>query len=457
MIHFREARGISKRTRIGHSRRGGKRGPRRVPFFIQEIASSTKKSEGSPSYNFDAANEVLKAREICTSLQTALSDSKKNQGLLTALCLAENQGEDASLNHLESEEEEKRTVNGINLPYMGQMTLNNSKPRRGRKPKKADICHLISKNYGLRPVMPKASRAKKIPPLRRILPSDREFLLNPTPTHSYSEKEEEPLNLCVRDVIQESQTTAMKTGEREGLWWSPSAPLLLQALQTPPLTFPDIAGQGQSQGQESVVQPDPSAFPLQSRDDWDRLRENRKLRHSSTKRGAGKRNPISVPPQPQSQAQSQAAEVSICKFKFRGGQKPCLERKKMLSVDSGGNLHFFTKALDAQVNPTGDVCDDQRSIVENNQSNNRHHDHSHPHRRPVPSNSNLASKRKSRKSLVREKLEKTFKDRGFLIQTQQFEAPQGATFCKFRQLKKFTRYLFRSWKDYLPAGGAPTN
>ncbi|KAJ8984392.1 hypothetical protein NQ317_003541 [Molorchus minor] len=34
------------------------------------------------------------------------------------------------------------------LPYMGEMTLDNSKPRRGRKPKKADICHLIYKNYG---------------------------------------------------------------------------------------------------------------------------------------------------------------------------------------------------------------------------------------------------------------------------------------------------------------------
>lgn len=34
------------------------------------------------------------------------------------------------------------------LPYMGEMTLDNMKPRRGRKPKKADICHLIYKNYG---------------------------------------------------------------------------------------------------------------------------------------------------------------------------------------------------------------------------------------------------------------------------------------------------------------------
>lgn len=47
-------------------------------------------------------------------------------------------------------------------------------------------------------------------------------------------------------------------------------------------------------------------------------------------------------------------------------------------------------------------------------------------------------------------MEKTFKEQGFLIQTQQLESAEGATYCKFRQLKKFTRYLFRNWKDYLP-------
>lgn len=41
-----------------------------------------------------------------------------------------------------------RVVKYQDLPYMGEMTLDNSKPRRGRKPKKADICHLIYKNYG---------------------------------------------------------------------------------------------------------------------------------------------------------------------------------------------------------------------------------------------------------------------------------------------------------------------
>lgn len=59
-------------------------------------------------------------------------------------------------------------------------------------------------------------------------------------------------------------------------------------------------------------------------------------------------------------------------------------------------------------------------------------------------------KRKGRKSTAREKLERTFEERGFLIQTQQLESAQGATYCKFRQLRKFTRYLFRSWRHHLP-------
>jgi hypothetical protein len=59
-------------------------------------------------------------------------------------------------------------------------------------------------------------------------------------------------------------------------------------------------------------------------------------------------------------------------------------------------------------------------------------------------------KKSSNRSIQRAKLEKTFKEKGFLIQTQQLQSAEGATYCKFRQLRKFTRYLFRSWKDYLP-------
>ncbi|XP_054268120.1 uncharacterized protein LOC128989968 [Macrosteles quadrilineatus] len=160
------------------------------------------------------------------------------------------------------------TVRYNDLPYMGEMTLDNARPRRGRKPKKADICHLIYKNYGTTVV-------------------------------------DEPLNLCVRDLKAKS-----------------------------------------------------------------------------------------------------ASEVSMCKFKFTGGATPSLEEKKMLSMDPSGNFRYY--------------------------------------------GGGEPQRRKSRKSLAREKLEKTFREKGFLIQTQQLESAQGATYCKFRQLRKFTRYLFRSWKHHLP-------
>ncbi|KAK2713539.1 uncharacterized protein LOC136040596 [Artemia franciscana] len=35
-------------------------------------------------------------------------------------------------------------------------------------------------------------------------------------------------------------------------------------------------------------------------------------------------------------------EIAICKFKFTGGSKPCLKEKKMLSLDSGGKLRYYT-------------------------------------------------------------------------------------------------------------------
>ncbi len=37
-------------------------------------------------------------------------------------------------------------------------------------------------------------------------------------------------------------------------------------------------------------------------------------------------------------------QVSICKFKFTGGDRPTLEKRKMLSVDSGGNLRYYNSS-----------------------------------------------------------------------------------------------------------------
>ncbi|KAJ8926340.1 hypothetical protein NQ314_021303 [Rhamnusium bicolor] len=199
-----------------------------------------------------------------------------------------------------------------------------------------------------------------------------------------------------------------------------------------------------------------------------------------------KRSAIFIPPIPTENNANPATEVSICKFKFTGGAKPSLQEKKMLSVDSGGNFRYYSgtgdksmrgyeffprETLQQQINntqgsstgaflqasgekiyptPPVDFTGSKASSefllspelpvssFSSSQTSNQ------------DLNSQRLKKRKSRKSLQREKLEQTFKEKGFLIQTQQTESAEGATYCKFRQLRKFTRYLFRSWKDYLP-------
>lgn len=226
-----------------------------------------------------------------------------------------------------------------------------------------------------------------------------------------------------------------------------------------------------------------------------------------------KRSAIFIPPMPVESSSNHATEVSICKFKFTGGAKPSLQEKKMLSVDSGGNFRYYSGTGDksmrgyeffpreslqqssllsgssacAFLSTPGEKIDlpppshglsnevlqipelpsPATAVVSVASPLGLHH---HQSALQVPSGQNVPCqsrpggstsatsaghtsdrrKRKSRRSLHREKLEKTFKEKGFLIQTQQLESAEGATYCKFRQLRKFTRYLFRSWKDYLP-------
>lgn len=162
-----------------------------------------------------------------------------------------------------------------------------------------------------------------------------------------------------------------------------------------------------------------------------------------------KRSAIFIPPVANDTSSSPATEVSICKFKFTGGARPSLQEKKMLSVDSGGNFRYYSG--------TGDKASRGYEFFPR-ESLQQAGGGGPLTATPAPappttstsSNDTTKRKRKSRKSLQREKLEQTFKEKGFLIQTQQLESAEGATYCKFRQLRKFTRYLFRSWKDYLP-------
>lgn len=224
--------------------------------------------------------------------------------------------------------------------------------------------------------------------------------------------------------------------------------------------------------------------------------ESKKLPTPTNQSQKRKRSAIFIPPvQTETSAKNPTNEVSICKFKFTGGSKPSLQEKKILSVDAGGNFRYFSGTGDKSMrgyeffpreslrqsslasgshtnaflnatsekipldlmppmsvdlnnkllNLTTDI--DTSKILDGNFSI----DPENVQMRNDTSEDRTGRKKKSsNRSIQRAKLEKTFKEKGFLIQTQQLQSAEGATYCKFRQLRKFTRYLFRSWKDYLP-------
>lgn len=206
-----------------------------------------------------------------------------------------------------------------------------------------------------------------------------------------------------------------------------------------------------------------------------------------------KRSAIFIPPvQTETSATNPTNEVSICKFKFTGGAKPSLQEKKILSVDAGGNFRYFSGTGDKSMR--GYEFFPRESLRQSSLATGSHTNaflNTASEKIPldllppisVDLNNKLLNlttdvdtskildgsfsiepedvqmkdddrlnrrKKSSNRSIQRAKLEKTFKEKGFLIQTQQLQSAEGATYCKFRQLRKFTRYLFRSWKDYLP-------
>lgn len=462
-----------------------------------------------------------------------------------------------------------RVMKYQDLPYMGEITLNNSKPRRGRKPKKADICHLIYKNYGtILPGTPNASNYSQIETknvqisnkndnvqnkvisslLEKRLTQEHKKIKNKS--NGTKKNQAEPINLCVRDLNQlklrltknrdntysseiksepasdediESSSVQEKSMTKDNLiascdlktskdieddsklvYW-PNAGVFLHpmALQQQLLYYQRLSNNKSSPSNQSSRSL-PEILPINQ----NKQKEFRKLvpkiktkdikptedankniieiknkRTSScdkapTKR---KRSAIFIPPIPTENNTNPATEVSICKFKFTGGAKPSLQEKKMLSVDSGGNFRYYSGTGDKSMRgyeffPRETL--QQQASSSSGSSTGAFLQASGEKLFPSPMNdeeeirvkseflltpdlpkSNFAQltdvgarikKKKSKKSIQREKLEQTFKEKGFLIQTQQLESAEGATYCKFRQLKKFTRYLFRSWKDYLP-------
>lgn len=227
------------------------------------------------------------------------------------------------------------------LPFMGTISLENQKPRRGRKPKTSSIYNLIHKNYGI------------------DLSSD---LLKPSETQivdkikQSSFLSDEPLNLCIRENLKASK---------------------------------------------DIVSP----------------KFNKRLENATQKKKKCLTSPVA-------RKDSNKNEVSICKFKLSNGN---LQEKKheKFSVANGNFNYGYS-----------------RSSVLKRQTSDE-------------SNVSLDSDaKKFSKILVRDDIHDVHKDiekrGGFLIQTQESTSSQCG-FYKFRHFRTISRYLFRNWKNYLPA------
>lgn len=536
----------------------------------QQQMSGKKRTEINNDANINArnmTNESVKSwlQKITQLQQEGKSKVEEQDAEMTGFSTTANQ-------------KSSKVASYKDLPYMGEMTLENSKPRRGRKPKKADICHLIYKNYGtIFPDTPK-----------QLIKDDanNEGAEKPSNGQTTKKQQNEPLNLCVRDTNdpfvvsssddEDDEENSLMSSEQTTPLMSPSditmdtnlAINMKTSLQNihsllsdaPPTSTetsisdeisPKTSGdQGPTfswPGSSSFMHPmalyyqkmvdsslgvnvnDSKSSPKAQSPETPELKQRLVPKSMSklmkeeitnpetsvctsstntsnhlTAKGTQKRkrSAIFIPPLP-AEPKSHATEVSICKFKFTGGAKPSLQEKKMLSVDSGGNFRYYSGTGDKSMRgyeffpreslalssltantttnaflnatsekidlppPSAGLSNDVLQIPEfpstsvvsplpaspiklHPSSTHRSHHH---HRLTSNSSSSASSdkrKRKSKRSVQRENLEKTFKEKGFLIQTQQTQSAEGATYCKFRQLRKFTRYLFRSWKDHLP-------
>nr|CAG4643060.1 EOG090X02D0 [Ilyocryptus agilis] len=137
-------------------------------------------------------------------------------------------------------------------------------------------------------------------------------------------------------------------------------------------------------------------------------------------------------------------DVCICKFKFIAGNQPRLQEKKILSVDSGGNFRFFPEQQQQRASTSAQQpIQQQQQVVATG--------------KPLPdllpidtvlttggnppvrttdasasSSSTSAVQSTAKKLSRRQKMEQTFGEKGFLIQTQHVPVTEGSAFCKFR-------------------------
>lgn len=425
--------------------RGRGRGSRAIPGFIQEVHGSMNKGQEKilvEKSSYDGGS--LFPTSVSAHLVKAIPGPSAMLAAAAAAGCAPPSGSPAeaaaALSRLQS----------LGSPPEGR--------HRSRKPRKADICHMVDGGGAEGP--PSSPETSDTPPISML-----HTLLSAKPEpgdgadefysrlHEYlpmyqrllasgvggggsarhdPDQQDEPLNLCIRDL---------SLSDRPPVKAEPGAD------ESPP-DSPEEAGWGS----DYVFWPEAGVMvhPLMLEHHW-RQRSRSAAAPDSPPDTASvtdggsrrkKRSPVHMPPGDAASAASAAAgsagsadfdsssDVSICKFKFKGGANPSLQEKKKLSLNSDGQFRFFQNertppTVPAEASGAGTSGDRAAPSPDRKR------------KRPGPLDPHR-------------QLEKKFREQGFLIQTAQTESAEGATYCKFRQLKKFTRYLFRSWRDYLP-------
>ncbi|KAL1450049.1 hypothetical protein WDU94_002507 [Cyamophila willieti] len=381
------------------------------------------------------------------------------------------------------------SVRLTDLPYMGEMILDNARPRRGRKPKKLDICHLIYKNYGTTVVdepLNLCVRDFAIPTMNRLQPTPSLLSHNTMRTtilqHNQQTSNDNQVSMCKFKFTSGSKPSLLE----KKLLTTPHHPGMSQRPQNQtthrrPKSL-DIITQQQllnkllvNETQNKTLVPNMATTEQLSRtltttDHLSRtfasfqekvtdVRNRKSDSFISNNRNSDvvMRSNRNSDPVMSSLLRSSSSDVEM-KDEDEDTDEDVPDTPD--SFSNTGNLlgytfnHAFSTGEPSYPASETSFPPSEQSYPLGNESEPllldsvRYCDNSCPSTSSTPPAT--LHRRKSRKSQAREKLEKTFKEKGFLIQTQQLESAEGATYCKFRQLRKFTRYLFRSWKTHLP-------
>ncbi|XP_043220958.1 uncharacterized protein LOC122381166 [Amphibalanus amphitrite] len=432
-------------TRTRGRGRGRGRGSRAIPGFIQEVHGSMNKGQEKilvEKSSYDGGS--LFPTSVSAHLVKAIpGPSAALAAAAAAGCEPPAGGAEAAAAAAAAL---SRLQGGLESPLEGR--------HRSRKPRKADICHMVDGGGSERsPSSPETPDTPPMSMLQTLLsakpePGDgaEEFysrlheylpmyqrLLAGAGAHSDSGEQEEPLNLCIRDLSlsdgpsvksEPSADESPPDSPSEAAWGSdyvfwPEAGVMVHPLMLEHHWRQRAKGDAATWAGDAPDSPTDAGGAA----DGGSRRKKRSPAHvlsgDSASAGAG--------------GFGSTSDVSICKFKFKGGANPSLQEKKKLSLNSDGQFRFF------QNERTPPTALGEQSVASTSSE------------RAAPSPDR---KRKRAGPLEQHRqLEKKFREQGFLIQTAQTESAEGATYCKFRQLKKFTRYLFRSWRDYLPEEG----